>query len=177
MLKKFFFASLLLLGGLAVVIANQPTDFTISRSATINAPISKVFAQVNNLHNWQKWSPWAKLDPNSKASYQGPIEGVDSVFSWSGNNEVGVGKMTIIESKPNEYIKLKLDFEKPFKDTSFSEFTFKSEDGKDTSVTWSMMGKRNFVTKAISLVMNCEKMIGGFYEKGLSNLKTLVESI
>ena len=118
-----------------VVVALQPTDFYIARSTKINAPPEAVFAQVNDLRKWDDWSPWAKLDPNSKATFSGPTSGKDSKFAWSSDHpEVGVGSMTIIESKPGELVTIRLEFEKPFEGTSEADSSFKPE-GDATEVT------------------------------------------
>jgi uncharacterized protein YndB with AHSA1/START domain len=158
-----------------VLASRQPDDFGVTRTGSIAAPPSAVFPHVNDLHKWEAWSPWAKLDPNSKTTFEGPQEGVGTKMSWAGNNKVGVGSMTVIESRPNEYIKFKLEFLKPMQATNTAEFTFKPE-GNNTTVTWAMTGTKNFMTKVMSLFMDCEKMAGGQFEKGLADLKTLAES-
>jgi len=158
----------------AIVVSLQPSDFRVSRSAKMTAPPSDVFAQVNDYHNWDAWSPWAKLDPNAKVTFEGPSSGKGAIFTWSGNDKVGVGRQEIVESQPNELVRIKIDFEKPFKGTSTAELTFKPE-GDQTVVTWSMFGKNDFMGKAISLFMDCDKMVGGEFEKGLANLKAIVE--
>jgi len=157
-----------------VVAAMQASDFRITRTGTITAPASAVFAQVNDLHKWDAWSPWAKLDPDAKNSFEGSESGVGAIMRWVGNNKVGQGSMTIMESRPDEFISFKLEFLKPFKATNTSEFTFTNENDK-TTVTWSMYGKNNFMGKAIGLIMSCEKMVGGQFEKGLAALKSVVE--
>jgi hypothetical protein len=159
---------------LCVVIAMQPEDFVVSRSATMAASQADVFAQVNDFHNWAAWSPWAKLDPNAKETIEGPTQGEGSKLSWDGDANVGAGSMTIIESKPNERIRIKLDFVRPFAGTSDVEFTFLPE-GDQTAVTWKMSGKNNFIAKAISLVMDCEKMCGEQFDLGLASIKSIVE--
>jgi uncharacterized protein YndB with AHSA1/START domain len=156
------------------VVAAQPSEYRISRSATIAAPAADVFPQVNNLHNWNAWSPWAKLDPAAKNSFEGPAEGTGAIFKWSGNDQIGEGKMTIIESRPDELVRFKLEFVRPFEDTSTSEFTFQPKDDQ-TVVTWSMLGHKNFVNKAVCLFMNMDKMLGGDFEKGLAQMKAVVE--
>ena len=155
---------------LVVVVALQPTDFRITRSATIPAPVPVVFAQVNDFHNWNTWSPWAKMDPTAKNSFAGAPFGEGALFSWAGNNKVGEGKMTIMESRPSKSIRIKLEFLKPFQATNTAEFTFQPA-GDGTLVMWSMSGKNNFMAKAFVLIMSCDKMIGGEFEKGLANLK------
>ena len=102
---------------LVLVVALAPAEFRITRSTTIAAPPAAVFAQVNDFHNWDHWSPWAKLDPNAKYAFEGAPAGKDAVFTWSGNNEVGEGRMTITDSRPPELVQIKLDFIRPFPST------------------------------------------------------------
>lgn len=164
-----------LLAVLAVVIAMRPSDFSVTRSATFAAPPAAVFAQVNDFHAWQAWSPWEKLDPNAKTTFEGSSAGEGAKFSWDGDGNVGAGSMTILESKPDERIRIQLDFVRPFAGTSDTLFTFKPE-ADQTNVTWTMSGKNNFIAKAIGLIIDCDKMIGGNFEQGLASMKTIVES-
>jgi hypothetical protein len=158
-----------------VVVATRPSEFRITRTAKVSAPPSAVFAQVNDFHKWTGWSPWEKIDPNLKRTYEGAPAGTGAVYSWSGNKKVGEGRMTLTESRPSDLIRLKLEFLKPFKATNTTEFTFKSEDNQ-TAVTWSMTGKKNFMAKAFCLFTNMDKMVGGDFEKGLANMKSAVET-
>jgi hypothetical protein len=175
MLKKVLIAVLAVLAALAVIIALQPSDFRIVRSTSINAPAATVFEQVNDFHKWTGWSPWAKLDPNMKQSFEGATAGVGASYSWSGNDQVGEGRMTLTESRPNEIIRIKLEFLKPFAATNMAEFSFKPT-GIQTAVTWSMTGTNNFVAKAFGLLMNMDKLVGADFEKGLAQLKSVAEA-
>ncbi len=175
MLKIILIALAVIVVVFVAIVAVQPSDFRITRSATIAAPPEAVFAQVNGLHNWEAWSPWAKLDPAAKNTYEGPAAGVGAAFTWAGNNKVGAGRMTITESRPNESVRFKLDFLKPFKATNTAEFTFKPE-GNQTAVTWSMYGKNSFIGKAVGLFINCDKMVGGQFEQGLAQMKSVAEA-
>ena len=158
-----------------IVVLMQPTDFRITRSATVNAPPEAVFAQVNDFHKWEGWSPWAKMDPNAKNSFEGAPSGKGAIFRWEGNNDVGAGNMTITESTPSNLILLRLEFIKPFAGVNTTEFNFKPQGGQ-TEVTWTMSGKNGFMGKAIGLFMNCDKMIGGQFEQGLASMKALAEA-
>ncbi len=173
-LKQILIGAAVVLAVLIAVVAKQPEEFNITRSITISAPAGKIFVQVNNLKNWNSWSPWAKLDPEQKIDFEGPRAGKGAKMSWDGNMDVGKGSMTITESRPNNRIKFQLDFEKPLAGTSEAEFKFK-EKGRNTEVTWSITGKKNFIAKAIGLVMNCDKMVGEQFEQGLNNLKGISE--
>ena len=175
MIKKLLIVLALIVVVLAIVIAIQPADFRITRTTTIAAPPAAVFAQVNDFHRWEAWSPWARLDPAMKTTYEGPAQGSGSIYTWMGNNEVGQGKMTITESHPTDLIRIKLEFLKPIAATNTTEFTFQPE-GSQTLVNWTMTGANNFMGKAFNLFMNMDKMVGGDFEKGLGQLKAVVES-
>ncbi|HTP36942.1 MAG TPA: SRPBCC family protein [Methyloceanibacter sp.] len=174
MLKDILIALVLIIAAFLVVVAAQPSEFRVERTTTMAAPADVVFTQVNDLHKWDAWSPWAKLDPDAKVTFAGPDAGKDAAMSWSGNDKVGEGKMTIVESHPNDAIKIEVDFTKPFEGSIGSEFGFKPN-GNKTDVSWAMTGHRTFVQKAFCLVMNGDKMLSGDIEKGLAQLKSVAE--
>ncbi len=174
MIKKILIALAVIVIVLVGVVALQPSDFRIARTTTISAPAPAVFAQVNDFHNWDAWSPWAKLDPAARTTFEGPSAGTGALFRWAGNHEIGEGSMTITESRPSDLIRIKLEFLKPFAATNTAEFTFKAE-GQHTVVTWSMSGKNNFMAKAACLFVSMDKTLGGYFEKGLAQLKSVVE--
>jgi hypothetical protein len=174
MIKKILAVLVVLIAAFAGYVALQPNELVVERQATIAATPDKVFGEVNDLHKWDAWSPWAKLDPMAKIGFEGPAAGKDAGFTWSGNDKVGEGRMTIVESRPAELVDINVAFTKPFENTSSSKFAFKPEADK-TVVTWTMNGKQNFVEKAMCIVFNGKKMLGDEMEKGLSNLKTVAE--
>lgn len=175
MLKKTLIVLAIIVVVFLGLVALQPSEFRVERSAAIAAPAPAVFAQVNDLRKWKAWSPWAKLDPAARETFEGPPAGSGAVLRWAGNNEVGEGSMTITESQPHELIRFRLDFLKPFAATSTAEFSFKPE-GDRTLVTWSMSGQNNFIAKAINLFVDCEKMVGEQFEQGLAQMKTVAET-
>jgi len=160
---------------LVIVIAVQPSEFHVARTVSVAAPAPVVFAQVNDFHKWSAWSPWAKMDPAMKQAYEGAPLGTGAVYTWVGNHDVGEGRMTITESRPSDLIRIKLEFFKPFAGVSTAEFTFKP-DGQQTLVAWSMTGRATFVTKAVQLFLNVDKMIGDNFESGLARIKSLAEA-
>jgi Polyketide cyclase / dehydrase and lipid transport len=172
MLTPVLIAVAVLTAILLVVIATRPTEFTVKRSAAMPFPAEVIFQHVNDLHLWQAWSPWARLDPNAKNSYSGSPSGGGAVMAWAGNNKVGEGRMTITESRPAQLIRFRLEFFKPFKATNTAEFTFQPQAGQ-TLITWSMSGRNNFMGKAFGLIINCDKMVGGQFEQGLANLRAV----
>src|SRR5947208_2130442 len=169
----------ILIGLVAVVavfvVALQPSEFRIARTATVTASAPDVFAQVNDFRNWEAWSPWAKLDPAAKSTFEGPPAGQGAVFNWSGNDKIAEGRMTLTESRPVELVRIRVDFVKPFAGTSTSEFAFKP-DGNQTAVTWSSSGQHNFISKAMCMFVSMDKMIGGDMERGLAQMKLVAEA-
>jgi hypothetical protein len=175
MLMKILIALAGIVVALVAIVATRPSEYRVARTATISAPAPAVFAQVNDFHKWDAWNPWAKIDPAMKQTYEGPAIGVGAVYTWTGNKEVGEGRMTLMESRPSDLIRVKLEFLRPFRATSTAEFTFRPA-GDHTVVTWSMAGDVNFIAKVIHLFMDMDKMIGGNFEKGLADMKSVVEA-
>ena len=87
MIKKILLAVVIIVvvvvGTLAVIVALQPSHYRIERSANISAPAATVFAQVNDFHKWEAWSPWARIDPNMKQAYQGAPAGTGAIYTFS----------------------------------------------------------------------------------------------
>lgn len=173
MLKKIGIAVAVLLLVLIAVIATRPGEFKIERSTAIAAPPAVVFSNVNNLHKWAQWNPFEK-GQNLKMEYSGTEEGVGASYHYEGE-KAGEGRMTIAESVPGERVAVKGEFIKPMAAVNDIVFTFAPE-GAGTKVTWAMSGKNNFVSKAFGLVMNMDTMVGGMFEKGLVDMKTVSEA-
>ncbi len=175
MLKLIAIALVILVVVFAIVVTMQPAGFRVSRGITMSASAPAAYALVNELHNWEKWNPWQKMDPAMRLTFSGPPAGPGAAYAWAGNKDVGEGRLSIMESRPNELVKIKLEFLKPFTATNTAEFRFKPE-GSQTAVTWSMFGEKNFIAKAAGLFMNMDKMVGDQFEKGLADMKAAAEA-
>ena len=169
MIKKIFIGLAALIVVFLAFVATRPADFRVERSAALSASPAALFEHVNNHRKFAVWNPFMKLDPNVKNTYTGPESGVGAVCSWDGNKDVGAGSCTITESKPGELVRYRMDWKRPMEGTSTVDFTFKPE-GDKTVVTWAMYGKNNFVGKLVSVFMNCDKICGPQFEKGLAEL-------
>jgi hypothetical protein len=168
-------AILVLIVGALVFIATRPETFHVERSAPVAAPSDVVFGLIDDFHRWAEWSPYEKLDPNMSRTYEGPSTGPGATYAWKGNNEAGEGRMTILQSTPGERVAIQLDFLKPFAATCQATFTLVPADA-GTRVTWSMDGKNNFISKAMHLLMDMDKMVGQDFEQGLANLNTVAQA-
>jgi Polyketide cyclase / dehydrase and lipid transport len=164
-----------LIAVLAVAVAMQPHNFRYERSTVISAPAHVVFAQVNDFHKWEAWSPWEKVDPNVKRTYGGSISGVGATYAWQGNKQLGSGNMLITESRENELVRIRLEFTAPMKAVNTTDFALIAQ-GSSTTLTQAMYGKNTLMGKIFGLFMNMEKMIGPQFEKGLADIKKISEA-
>jgi hypothetical protein len=172
MLKKIGIGVAVLIVGFVVLVMLQPSTFRIERSKSIAAPSWVVFNIVNNFHRWPAWSPWEKLDPNMEKKHSGPEAGVGAVYEWTGNKDVGTGRMTITESAPPEKLTIDLEFMEPWEAKNTTLFSFEGK-AKETNVTWAMEGENTFMGKAMSLFMDMDAMVGKDFEAGLDELDKL----
>lgn len=174
MLKKISMGLILVILVVLGLAMTQPDSFTVQRTATIKAPPAKVMGYLNDFHQWPAWSPWEKLDPNMKRSFEGAASGKGAVYSWVGNDEVGKGRMEIVEDNSPSKLGIKLDFIEPFASTNSCEFALQPQ-GDSTVVTWTMSGPSHFITKLMGVFVSMDKMIGKDFEKGLAQLKEVAE--
>jgi uncharacterized protein YndB with AHSA1/START domain len=174
MMKRILIAFVLVVGIFCLVAAMQSATFHVERSTTIAAPPGKVFSLVNDFHQWDGWSPWAKIDPAMIHAVSGPAAGAGSTYTWSGNSQAGAGVMTIKDSDPGRRVGIRLEFTKPFVLASNVALILKPQ-GDGTAVTWAMDGENNFMLKAMSLFSGMDKNVGPDFEKGLAQLKALAE--
>lgn len=172
MIKKILLALVALLAVVLIIPVFKSPHFRVERSRAIAAPPSVLFEYFNNHRKFNEWNPFSKMDPKAKITYSGPEAGVGAVSSWAGD-VTGEGSATITESKPGELVRERMDWKKPMEGVSTVEFTFKPQ-GDKTLVTWAMYGESNYAGKLMSLFMDCEKMCGPEFEKGLSDLEKLV---
>lgn len=164
----------LLVAAVLIYAASKPGSFRIERSLSIKAPADRIFALIDDFHQWRRWSPWEKLDPALDRNYSGEEMGKGAVYDWEGNGKAGKGRMEIVEIQPPARISIKLDFMKPFKASNQVNFTLLPENGA-TTVTWTMQGNSPYMAKLMGLFMNMDKLVGRDFEQGLANLRTETE--
>ncbi|HEV3136877.1 MAG TPA: SRPBCC family protein [Pirellulales bacterium] len=160
--------------GFCLVVSLQPSTFSVERSATMPAPPAAVFDQINDLQAWDAWSPWRKLDPNPKTTMSNPSAGKGAKFTWDGNQEIGAGSLTVLDSQPDERVDVEQAFVRPFVGTARMTFTL-GPAGNGTKVTWRMDGTNDFIGKAMCVFMNMDALLGKDFENGLASLKEAVE--
>lgn len=174
MFKKILLGLGALVAIVLTVAAFQPASYSLSRSTVVAAPPAKVFAEIEDPRRYNAWNPFAKMDPESKMSYEGPSSGIGAAVAWDGK-KAGAGKMTAIKHEKPSLVLYRLDFSKPMASTAEAEFTVQPE-GQGSKVTWTMRGQNNLVAKTIHLFMDLDKAMGPYFEQGLADLKAIAES-
>jgi polyketide cyclase/dehydrase/lipid transport protein len=158
--------------------ATKPNTFLVRRSASIAAPLEKIFPMVDDLRAQSAWSPFEK-DPNMKRTHSGAPRGKGAVYEWDGNRQVGAGRIAITDSVPPAKVVLLLEMSRPFKAHNTVEFTLDrigaGTNVTGTKVTWAMQGRQPYMAKVMGLFVDCDKMCGGLFEEGLAKLKALAE--
>ena len=175
MLKKIAIAVVVVVAGFLAYAATRPDTFRVERTANIKAPPEKIFPLINDLHNWDAWSPFEKKDPAMKRTFGAVTRGKGAVYEWEGNKEIGKGRMEITETTPPSRVTIRLDFVEPFEAHNTVDFTLESR-GDATNVTWAIHGPSPFFSKVLGIFCNMDKMIGKDFEAGLASLKTVAES-
>ncbi len=173
MLKIIVIALVALLAIILIYAATRPDTIHVERSTNIKAAPEKIFPLINDFRLWDEWTPYNK-DPAMKKTYSGSASGKGSMYAWDGNKDVGQGEISITDSTPPHEIALDLHMIKPFEGRNSVVFTL-SKSGDSTQVTWSLVGKQNYIAKIMGLMFNMDKMVGGDFEVGLAKLKVVAE--
>lgn len=109
-----------------------------------------------------------------KTTYSGAPSGKGAVYEWSGDRNVGSGKLEIIESVAPSRLVIQLDFITPFEGHNHATFTLLPE-AEGTKVVWVMDGPMAFVPRVFSVFISMDKMIGKDFEDSLESLKAVAE--
>jgi hypothetical protein len=165
---------------LAIVIvlalaAGKPDKIHIERSLVMQGTPADVFPYGNDFTKFASWIPWTELDPTQKTEFSNPPSGVGAWYTWSGNKDVGSGRMELLAAEPNAVVH-KLEFIEPFVSTAESTLSMKPAGEGKVEVTWAYDGDADFGTKVMCVFMDMDKMMGPDFEKGLGKLQKLVEA-
>lgn len=179
-MKKLILAAVgtvavVILGVVTAAMTSSP-DYHVERSVTISSSPEEVFATLTDFRRFVEWSPWDKLDPEMNKEFSGALAGEGAVYHWSGNQDVGEGRMTIVRAQADREVEVRLEFIRPFESQCQTAWTITPGEEGGCTVTWSMDGRNEgVVPRVFGLFMDMDKMVGTDFEKGLQALKSLSE--
>src|SRR5689334_11198054 len=108
MIKTIAIVFVIVIAAVLIFAATKPDTFSVQRTTAIKAAPEKIFALLDDFHNWGAWSPWENMDPNMKRTFSGPANGKGSVYEWAGNSKVGEGRMEITDASVPSHVTIKL---------------------------------------------------------------------
>lgn len=174
MALKIILGVVLVIGAFLAYVAMKPSHYRITRSISVTATPEKIFPYLNNSKLGDQWGPWKEVDPGAQMVITGPDEGVGAKTSWDSKGQLGTGSAMIVESVTNQRVGIKIEYQKPMVFTQMAEYKVEPN-GSESVVTWSVEGENSFISRLFCVFMDMDKHVGGMFEKGLSNLKKLVE--
>ena len=175
-LKKLFYWLLFIIALVLIISLFLPTQFQVERSAMISQPKTRVFEYLKLLKNQEIYSVWWKADPGMKKSYTGTDGQPGFISSWnSKNKDVGSGQQKIIAIQDGQRIDTELKFFEPFEATNQAFLSTAEVDQNNTRVSWGISGNMPYPTNFMSIFINMEETLGNDLEKGLKNLKRILE--
>ena len=174
MWKYILAAVALAIAAVLAFAATRPDTFRVERSVLIQAPPQRIHDQIQDFRHWPNWSPYEKRDPAMKREIGGAPSGAGAVYAWDGNDDVGAGRMEIVESVPASRVKIDLHFVRPMETRSVAEFSIVPE-GDAQRVTWTMHGPQAYVAKVMDVILDMDRMVGKDFEQGLADLKRVAE--
>ncbi|MFC0605554.1 SRPBCC family protein [Winogradskyella pulchriflava] len=175
-MMTFLYVVLAIIVLIVLLALIAPKTYNVSRSITVNKPVSEVFNYLKFIKNQDEWSPWKKKDPNMKQEHIGTDGQVGFVAKWEGNKEVGTGEQEITGITENKSVNSQLRFYKPWKSQSDAYLTVKELDANSTKVVWGFSGVNKPPSNIFFLFFNMDKTVGKDFEEGLADLKRILES-
>lgn len=156
--------------------ATRPDTFSVERSVQVQAPAERIYPLLADFRRFPDWSPWEHRDPAMKRGYSGAASGVGAAYAWNGNDDVGQGRMEIIEATEPTLVRMRLDFLRPVQAQNIAEFRLQQADPGGTRVTWRMEGPNPYLAKVMQLFISMDRLVGSDFDAGLAKLKQVAES-
>lgn len=172
-MRKFLYFFLALVAIICIAIFSIAEKYHFEKTILIHAPADKVYSHINSVKKFNEWNPWLKLDPHMKIDYSGTPGEIGDRYCWdSKSNDAGAGCQEIIELIPNQKQKTKMEFKRPFEDTSYSEIILTPK-GNATEVTWTLDAELERPKNLMKLFM--DGSMNKSYGEGLLKLKEIAE--
>lgn len=176
-LLKLIVVLLAIAGILLIIGIFVDGKFSVSRSVEIERPKTEVADYVLRLNNQQIYSVWYKMDPKIKTTTSGEDGTVGFITRWSSSNDdVGKGEQEITKIIDGVGFDSELRFKEPMEVTSQASIRTNALSATRSSVSWSIRGETPYPFNVLSLFVDMDKQLGPDLEKGLKNLKTILES-
>jgi len=146
----------------------------IEKSVEIKKSLSEVFSYLKLTRNQENFSVWNMADPGKKTDSKGTDGTVGFVYSWdSTDKNVGAGEQEIKTIADGKSIEYEVRFFRPMKNVAKVFFYLSDKGNGVTNVSWVFESPSKFPMLLFAPIF--KKMLGKDLEKGLANLKGILE--
>ena len=174
----FVYIVLSLIAVLVIAGLMMPSQFSLVRQTTIEAPPAAVHAFVGHLDKWREWMPWEQEDPSIVTSSSEQTTGVGARQSWT-STKAGDGEVEFTACDEDTGIAYDMTFLMKEKRAPAKASIRYAPVASGTEVTWSMDGDLAHmmppVIRGLMKPLMCS-MMGKNFARGLAGLKAKVEA-
>jgi len=175
MLKLLAIAFVVAVIGAVGYGVSLPDTYQVERALRMKAPPEKIYPYIGDFDNWGAWSPWVAKDPSMAITISEKSSGMGAVYEWSGNADVGEGRIEMVSTQPPSGAQFNLTMFEPYSAKNVIEFSLHPF-GDYTKVVWLVRGSMTTVAKIFSVFKPMDAMLGPDLEAGLASLKALTEN-
>lgn len=148
-------------------------EYAVEREIVINKPKQEVFDYIKLIKNQDNYSVWNRMYPTKKTSFKGTDGTVGFVYIW--DHKESAGEQEITKITDGERIDMDLRFKVPFEANDRAYMITEAVSEGQTKVKWGFDGKMKYPMNLMLLFMNMEEMLGKDLQKGLEDLKVILE--
>lgn len=149
-------------------------EMVIEKSVVIKKPKDHVFQFLRYTKSQDQFSVWNMADPNMNKNYKGEDGQVGFVYAWdSTNKNVGAGEQETIKIEEGKWIEFEVRFFRPMKNVANVKLIVESISPDETTVKWIFNGPMKYPMNIMKSMF--QNMLGKDLQKGLDNLKVLLE--
>lgn len=169
LLKKILIVVLIIIAIPLIVAIFVSKDFKGEGEIVINKPKQEVFDYIKYIENQRHFGEWYQMDKNITSTSEGTDGTEGYKMEWK-SEVVGDGSQTITKIYENDSVLSSLYF--GMGEPAKGYFKLKEVSRNETSVTWGVVGKSPYPFNLMGLFMDMNES----FEKGVKNLKTIVEA-
>lgn len=174
--RLILFFIVAVLATVALLSFLQPTQQSVTRRVSINAPASTIYPQLARLENFNRFSVWTQQDSSAVYKLTGNDGTVGATSSWKGSPEIsGEGKIEIVGLKANQQVSHRIQISEPKKLDATSVFDLRETNPAVTEVSWTFTLATPRPWNIFNLFYSLDKEKGSEFEQGLQALKSLIE--
>lgn len=162
-----------------LLAAMRLPKFEVKRSISIDAQAPRIFALLDDLHQWQRWSVMKPFDPALKHSFLRGQTSPGAVYNWKDERKKREGSMEIMHALAPKQLAVESAITKPNDYRQWYEFSLATDPASATAtvVTCVSRGEAPFWMRFSGLLRGgLDRRIGNELLANLNRLKATAEA-